>query len=142
MMNGVTDTKHQLSRDGRAGTLNIGIAITNAVSDCAIMVQYSRRNCLKSSKDLLSCKEHHFDGFFNVPVAAPMVVVDLVVPQPFDKAEEMIQDVPVVRANRRSPWYFCLAHIGILVNAVKQGETLAQHIFRSRDERRAVHVRG
>src|ERR1700757_1696187 len=135
MVNGVTDTKHQLSRNGRAGTLSIAIAITNTVSDCAIMVQYIRRNCLQCLQDFLCCKARDFDEGFDVPVAAPIVVVDLVVPQTFDQAKEMIQDVSVVRANRRPPWSFFLPRIGVLVNAVKQGETLAQHIFRSRDER-------
>jgi len=133
-MNGVAHAEHQLSGHDRANTLSTTIAVTNAVNDHAVSLQNIGGNCGEGRGQILCRRAGNFDGGLNVPVAAALVVIDVKVPQAFDQAREVVQDMPVMRSNRRSPRPFFLLRIGVLVDAVKQRKPLAQYILRSRDE--------
>src|SRR5215471_3922249 len=141
MVNGVPDTEHQLSPHDRWDVLCSAVAIANAIHDRTVTAQNVIRNCCERFEQVLCGRAGDLDRSLDVPIAAAVVVVDLEVPQAFDQAQEVIQYMSVMCANRGTPGSFFFPRIRVLVNAVKQGDSLAEHILRSRDERRAIHVR-
>src|SRR5690349_1548694 len=98
-MNSVPHAEHQLTGDHGAHRLNALDTVADAVHDLALLLEYIRGNGSDRVDQIKRCRPCDFNRSLDLTIATSMIVVNLRIPESFDQALEMIENMPVVSAD-------------------------------------------
>ena len=141
MVDGVSDTEHDFTREVRTDRLHLAVTVTHAVGHCALALKNFARKASELIDQPFSRETCVRDRAFQLRIAAPLIIVDLARTDPFRQAEKVVQDVPIVGPQGRRKGTFEAAGVNLIAHAIQECASLPQNVFDREIQLRRHHFR-